>query len=93
MQLGWFLFAAKVYETLVVASLAEILLYHVRYALTRGSHGIPFGALTAPYQLSNTLHLFDKPFAASLAARKKSKQQTGILLLTVVCFILAMLAG
>ncbi|GAB1316504.1 hypothetical protein MFIFM68171_06714 [Madurella fahalii] len=92
-QLGWFLFAAKIYEALIVTSLADILMYHIRYALTRSSHGVPFGVLTAPYQISNTLYLFDRPFTASLMSRRRMKEHTVLLILIFVSFVLVMLAG
>ncbi|KAK3314241.1 hypothetical protein B0H66DRAFT_568065 [Apodospora peruviana] len=68
-RLGWFLFAGKVYETLIVASLADILLYHIRYSLARAPRGVPFGALMAPYQLSNALYLFRRSCSMSLWTR------------------------
>lgn len=72
-QLGWFLFAGKVYETLVITSVSDILMYYIRYALTRGSQGVPFGVLTAPYQITQPLYLFGKPYIASWMLRRSLK--------------------
>jgi len=59
--LNAFQFGAKFHEILIAASLSTIVLYRLRYALWKAD-GLPFGLLTAGYQLSSLSYLFTKQF-------------------------------
>ncbi|KAI1123514.1 hypothetical protein F5Y10DRAFT_285964 [Nemania abortiva] len=89
-QLGALLVAAKVHETLIIASLFNIVIYHIRRGLL-GHHGIPFGFLTAPFQLTSPLYLFTSEFWSCLGSA--NMRSALLALIVVVSFILAALAG
>ncbi|KAJ2969895.1 hypothetical protein NUW58_g9862 [Xylaria curta] len=89
-QLGALLVAAKAHETLIIASLSNIVLYHIRRGLL-GPQGIPFGFLTAPFQLMSPLYLFTSEFWS--CAHSINMYSALLALLVVVSFALATLAG
>ncbi|KAI0414702.1 hypothetical protein F5X98DRAFT_238752 [Xylaria grammica] len=89
-QLAALLVAAKVHETLIIASLFNIVIYHIRRGLL-GRRGIPYGFLTAPFQLMSPLYLFTSEFWSCL--RSANVHSALLALLLVVSFVLAALAG
>ncbi|KAI0805336.1 hypothetical protein GGR55DRAFT_656437 [Xylaria sp. FL0064] len=89
-QLGALLVAAKVHETLIIASLFDIVMYHIRRGLL-GYRGIPYGFLTAPFQLTSPLYLLTSEFWSCL--RTATTHSALLALLVVVSFVLAALAG
>ncbi|KAI0974096.1 hypothetical protein F4678DRAFT_424624 [Xylaria arbuscula] len=89
-QLGALLVAAKVHETLIIASLFNIVIYHIRRGLL-GHRGIPYGFLTAPFQLTSPLYLFTSEFWSCLGSADMHSALLAVLL--VVSFILAALTG
>ncbi|KAM7213112.1 hypothetical protein V8F06_011484 [Rhypophila decipiens] len=101
-QLSALLFAARVHEGLIVASLSQILYHHIRRALL-GSRGIPFGFVTASFQLNSPFYMLSSGFWAPLinfnGTRGRRSPASDILYsiafgaLLVTCFILTALAG
>ncbi|KAI0427377.1 hypothetical protein F5Y09DRAFT_350547 [Xylaria sp. FL1042] len=89
-QLGALLVVAKIHETLIVASLFDIVMYHIRHGLL-GYRGIPYGFLTAPFQLTSPLYLLTSEFWSCL--RSATMHSALLAMLVVVSFILAALAG
>ncbi|KAI0408510.1 hypothetical protein F4802DRAFT_550136 [Xylaria palmicola] len=89
-QIGALLLAAKVHETLIVASLFNIVIYHIRRGLL-GHRGIPYGFLAAPFQLTSPLYLFTSEFWSCL--RSTDMHSALLALLLIVSFVLATLAG
>jgi hypothetical protein len=89
-QLGALLVAAKIHETLIIASLFHILYYHIRRGLL-GRRGIPYGFLTAPFQLLSPFYLFTSEFWSGL--RHANLHSALLALLVVVAFILSALTG
>ncbi|KAI1349832.1 hypothetical protein F5Y01DRAFT_326832 [Xylaria sp. FL0043] len=89
-QLGALLVAAKVHETLIIASLFDIVMYHIRRGLL-GYRSIPYGFLTAPFQLTSPLYLLTSEFWSCL--RTATTHSALLALLVVVSFVLAALAG
>ncbi|KAK4443166.1 hypothetical protein QBC34DRAFT_417512 [Podospora aff. communis PSN243] len=91
--LGTLLFAAKVHETAIIASLFHILYYHIRRGLL-GPDGVPFGFLTAAFQLSSPFYLFNSSFIAPLLRYRPATVSSVVLaVLMVMTFLLAALAG
>jgi len=87
------LIAAKVHEALIIASLFHILFYHIRRGLL-GSNGIPFGFLTAAFQLSSPFYLFNSSFIAPLLRYRPVTLSSLVLAsLMVLTFTLAALSG
>ncbi|KAM7186691.1 hypothetical protein V8F33_011678 [Rhypophila sp. PSN 637] len=101
-QLSALLFAARVHEGLIVASLSQILYHHTRRALL-GPRGIPFGFVTASFQLNSPFYMLSSGFWAPLinlrGTRGRRPPASDILYsvafgaLLVACFLLAALAG
>lgn len=85
-QSAGLLVGAKVHEALIVASLFDMVYYHVRRALLSDC-GVPFGYLTTAFPLNSPFHPFTKQFWAPIT----SSWPVGILL--IVSFLLAFLAG
>lgn len=60
-------FAAKVHETLMVASLVTILLHHIRYRLlSPGQQRLPLGMITSPFRLLDITYLCSREFLATV---------------------------
>ncbi|KAI1192615.1 hypothetical protein F5X97DRAFT_74693 [Nemania serpens] len=89
-QLGGLLVAAKVHETWIIASLFNIVIYHIHHGLL-GHRGIPYGFLTAPFQLTSPLYLLTSEFWSCL--RSADMHSALLALLLIVSFVLAALAG
>ncbi|KAK0657755.1 hypothetical protein B0T16DRAFT_402498 [Cercophora newfieldiana] len=87
------LFAAKVHEAMIIASLFHILYYHIRRGLL-SSDGIPFGFLTAAFQLSSPFYLLNSSFIAPLLRYRPATLSFFVLaVLMVFTFTLAALVG
>ncbi|KAI1119841.1 hypothetical protein F5Y10DRAFT_283739 [Nemania abortiva] len=89
-QLSALLVASKVHETLIVASSFHILYYHIRRGLL-GRSGIPFGFLTAPFQLTSPFYLLTSEFWSGV--RYMSSKSALLASLVIVTFLLSALAG
>ena len=90
-----FQYAAKAHELLMVASLASIVLHRIQYNLSI-SKGVPFGFLSASYQLSDPLFIFGKGFYGGATAHTPSKGLARFLplgFLLSICFILTAIVG
>lgn len=62
-------FAAKIHETLMIASLVNVLLHHVRYRLLCSGHrGLPLGIITSPFRLLDITYLWSREFVSSIRA-------------------------
>ncbi|KAK4675871.1 hypothetical protein QC764_506890 [Podospora pseudoanserina] len=87
------LVGAKIHETLIVASLFQILYSNIRRKLV-GSEGIPFGFLTAPFQLSSPFYLFSSSFLAPLTQfHDLTLSSVWMAFIMVASFSIATLAG
>lgn len=66
--LNAFQFAAKVHESLMIASLVDILLHNTRYRLVSlhddASSGVPLGLVTSPFRLLDITYLWSRDFSA-----------------------------
>ncbi|KAK4179582.1 hypothetical protein QBC36DRAFT_322271 [Triangularia setosa] len=87
------LVGAKVHESLIIASLFQILYSNIRRKLV-GSEGIPFGFLTAPFQLSSPFYLFSSSFLAPLTQiHNLTLSSIWMAILMAASFFTATLAG
>lgn len=92
-SLAALLFAAKVHEALIIASLFHILFYHVRRGLL-GPDGIPFGFLTAPFQLSSPFYLINSAFIAPILRYRPATFSSAMLAtVMIITFTIAALSG
>lgn len=91
-QLKALLFAAKLHESLIIISLADIIFHRIRYHLLTG-RGVSFGLLASPFRLSNPLSLVQTPFLASATFTLKSGPELLTVLLIVLVSFLGLLAG
>lgn len=59
--------AAKIHETLMIASLVTVLLHHIRYRLlSPGQQGLPLGLITSPFRLLDITYLWSREFLATV---------------------------
>lgn len=91
-QLKALLFAAKLHESLIIISLADIAFHRIRYHLLTG-RGVSFGLLVSPFRISNPLSLVQTPFLASATFTLKSAPELVTVLLVILVSILALLAS
>lgn len=91
-QLKALLFAAKLHESLIFISLADILFHRIRYQLLTG-RGISFGLLVSPFRVSSPFSLFQTPFLASAKFALKSGPELVTILLVALVSILALVAA
>ncbi|KAK3312681.1 hypothetical protein B0H66DRAFT_595219 [Apodospora peruviana] len=100
-QLSALLFAARVHESLIVASLFQILYYHIRRALLlpsrNGGGGVSFGFLTSAFQLGSPFYMLSSSFWAPLVKHNQlggiSLSSVAFSVLLIVSFLLTSLAG
>ncbi|KAK4660712.1 hypothetical protein QC762_0021790 [Podospora pseudocomata] len=87
------LVAAKIHESLIIASLFHVLYANIRRKLV-GSQGIPFGYLTAPFQLSSPFYLFSSSFLAPLTQiHRLTLSAVWMALLMAMSFLITALCG
>jgi len=92
-ELSALLFAAKVHESLILASLFHIVYYHIRRGLL-STHGIPFGYLVSAFQLNSPFYLVSSSFLAPFFRyRPTTIRSLGLVALLLVTFVLAALVG
>lgn len=85
-------FAAKVHETLMVVSLANILLHHVKYRLL--SSTLPLGLATSPFRLLDLSYLWSQEFSAAWwGQRGMSISDVVSIFVHVFLFVLAAILG
>ncbi|KAH8665476.1 hypothetical protein BGZ61DRAFT_366668, partial [Ilyonectria robusta] len=89
------LFAAKIHELLMLASVGSILGAYIRMELSRdNSTGLPFGALFSPFQFQNLSFLFSSEMAGVYFHDwKKTRRQALFIGLVVACCILGVSVG
>lgn len=85
-------FAAKVHEALMIASLASVLLHHIRHRLLSSSHGVPLGLLTSPFRLLDLTYLWSQEFSAACSSEKGIHEVISIVI-HVYVFALAAILG
>ncbi|KAM7190389.1 hypothetical protein V8F33_009505 [Rhypophila sp. PSN 637] len=99
-QLSGLLFAARVHESFIVASLFQILYYHIRRSLimpaSAGKSGISFGFPASAFQLNSPFYMMSSSFWAPLINRGSgsislSSIAFGVLL--IVSFVVMAFAG
>ncbi|KAH7020526.1 hypothetical protein EDB80DRAFT_821584 [Ilyonectria destructans] len=89
------LFAAKIHELLMLASVGSILGAYIRMELSRdNSTGLPFGALFSPFQFQNLSFLLSSEMAGVYFHDwKKTRRQVLFIGLVVTCCILGVSVG
>lgn len=96
-QINALLFVSKIHEALILTSLSNILFHRIRHNIMAknglSARGIPFGLLTAPFQLNNPLYLIGQPFLASTRSMFTSSTDFGTAMLVIIIIILASLTG
>lgn len=85
-------FAAKVHETLMIASLASILLHHIRYKLLSSSQGVPLGLATSPFRLLDLTYLWSQEFSAAWSSEQGIRIVVSVVF-HVYLFVLAAILG
>lgn len=65
---------------LMVASLASILLHHIRYRLLSASQGVPLGLLTSPFRLLDLTYLWSQEFFAAWSSEKGTQRVISIVI-------------
>ncbi|KAK4208950.1 hypothetical protein QBC37DRAFT_295576, partial [Rhypophila decipiens] len=92
-QLAGLLFVAKVHEALIIASLFDIVYYNICCALL-SRRGVPFGYLTAAFQLNSPFYFLSREFWAPMTSlRSTTASSFGIALLLLLSFLIASLAS
>lgn len=91
-QLNALLFAAKIHEALIVGSISNILFHRIRYGLLT-SHGVPFGMVSAPFQITDPLLLFKAPYLASIRLFLSSANQMSTTCLVFITVALSILSA
>lgn len=88
-------FAAKVHETLMVASLVTIMLHHIRYRLlSPDPRGLPLGLITSPFRLLDITFLWSREFLATLRNPRSLRTAEVItIVIHLFLFILAAVLG
>lgn len=82
--------AAKVHETLMIASLASVLLHHIRYRLL--ADGVPLGLVTSPFRLLDLTYLWSQEFLAAWSGEEGDRRLLSIFI-HVFLFVLAAVLG
>lgn len=54
----------------MIASLASVLLHHIRHRLLSSSHGVPLDLLTSPFRLLDLTYLWSQEFSAACSSEK-----------------------
>ena len=88
-------FAVKAHEILMTMSIAEVVLHRIRWDLLN-TDGVPFGFLSAAYQLSDALYLISAEFWASAwspRAHDRSFRRLSFSVLVVLGVVLSLLVG
>lgn len=88
-------FAAKIHETMMIASLVTILLHHIRYRLlSPDNRGLPLGLITSPFRLLDITYLCSGEFWATLR-NLRSLRTSGFItiVLHLFLFVLAAVLG
>lgn len=90
-------FAAKVHESLMIASLVTVLLHHIRYRLlsaNNASSGLPLGLVTSPFRLLDITYICSQEFLATCWHVKSHRATHAITVLVhIFLFILAAILG
>lgn len=88
-------FAAKVHETLMIASLGNVLLHHIRYKLlSSDGRGLPLGLVTSPFRLFDITYLWSREFSAACQGLLEFRLSEVItILIHLFMFILAAVLG
>lgn len=88
-------FAAKLHETLMIASLVSVLLHHIRYKLlSSDGYGLPLGLITSPFRLLDISYLWSRDFSAACRSVKGFRLSEFItIIIHLFLFILAAVVG
>jgi hypothetical protein len=98
-QLGYLQFVAKGHETLIILSLADILMHRVRYTLLQDRNGVPLGFLSSSFIIGSPISYFFSSELWTPLLRPRAKAQrisiciqlTGILI--IICIIISAAAA
>lgn len=85
-------FAAKVHEGLAFGSITQIVFHRLRYELL-GESGLPFGLVTAAFQITSIPYFFSKQFWSPMRALHYSSRQTLTFTLLVSALVLVLALG
>ncbi|GKU00995.1 hypothetical protein FLAG1_02554 [Fusarium langsethiae] len=96
-QLSYLQFAAKGHETLIIVSLADILMHRIRYTLLQGKRGVPLGFLSSSFLIGSPISYFFSwelwgPLLRPATKSKRARiyiQLTGILIIISVIISVA----
>lgn len=88
-------FAAKIHETLMIASLVSVLLHHIRYKLlSPDGRGLPLGLVTSPFRLLDVSYLWSQEFSAAFRGlRGFHLSEITTVLIHFFLFVLAAVLG
>lgn len=76
----------------MIASLASVLLHHIRHRLLSSSHGVPLGLVTSPFRLLDLTYLWSQEFSAACSSEKGIHRVISIVI-HVYLFLLAAILG
>lgn len=85
-------FAAKVHEGLAFGSITQIVFHRLRYELL-GERGLPFGLVTAAFQITSIPYFFSKQFWSPMRALRCSPHQVFTFTLLVSALVLVLALG
>lgn len=85
-------FAAKVHEGLAFGSITHIIFHRLRYELM-GERGLPFGLVTAAFQITSIPYFFSKQFWSPMRALRCSPHQSLTFTLLVSALVLVLALG
>lgn len=85
-------FAAKVHEGLAFGSITQIVFHRLRYELL-GERGLPFGLVTAAFQITSIPYFLSKQFWSSMRTLRYSPHQILTFTLLVSALVLVVALG
>lgn len=85
-------FAAKIHEGLAFGSITQIVFHRLRHELL-GEHGLPFGLVTAAFQITSIPYFFSKQFWSPMRTIHSSPHQTLTFALLISALVLVSALG
>lgn len=85
-------FAAKIHEGLAFGSITQIVFHRLRHELL-GEHGLPFGLVTAAFQITSIPYFFSKQFWSPMRTIHRSPHQTLTFTLLISALVLVSALG
>lgn len=92
-KLNALVFAAKILELLMLASVGDLLVHYIRKQMVVGG-GLPFGAIFSGIQFKDISYLWSPELWGTISAKwEDKKRKWRILSLILVCFVLGVTLG